>query len=55
MNVINHRTYTLEFDVWEATQKQAEIEIDQIIGSIKNSMTHCGNVKLTMISEERQG
>lgn len=54
MNVINHRTYTLEFDVWEATQKEAEIEIDKVILTIKGSMSHCGNVKLTLSSEVRQ-
>lgn len=53
MNVINHRKYTLEFDVWEATQTAAEAEIDLLILAIKNSMSHCGNVKLTVVSEVR--
>lgn len=53
MNVINHRTYTLEFDVWEATQKVTEVEIDHLIFVIKNQMGHCGNVKLTLVSEAR--
>lgn len=53
MNVIRHRTYTLEFDVWEQTQKLADAEIDKVILHIKGGMGHCGNVKLTLVSEER--
>lgn len=54
MNIIKHRTYTLEFDVWEATQKAAEVEIDALILAITKSMSHCGNVKLSIVNEERQ-
>lgn len=54
MNVIHHRVYTLECDVWEATQKQAQAEIDQVVLAIKAQLSHCGHVKLTLTSEARQ-
>lgn len=52
MNVITHKRYLLEFDVWESTQKDAEKEIDNVINTIRHEMSHCGNVKLTIISEQ---
>ncbi len=54
MNIIKRRRYLLEFDVWEATQKLAEVEIDKLILSMKTDMGHCGNVKLTILTEDRQ-
>lgn len=51
MNIITHKKYLLEMDIWEALQKPAEAEVDQIILAIRQNMTHCGNVKLTIVSE----
>jgi hypothetical protein len=53
MNVIKHRVYRMEFDVWEATQNNAEAQIDKLLLAAKD-MTHCGNIKITLVSEERE-
>ncbi len=55
MNDIYHRTYRLEFDVWDPQQKSVNDELDKIMFDLKARvlLPHAGNVKLTPISEER--
>lgn len=53
MNVVRHRVYKLEFDVWEPLDKKAQIEIDEIIRFAINHSSHLGNVRFGSVSEER--
>lgn len=53
MQVITHRIYTLELDVWEPLEEQVEKEIDSAIGAIKTYLSHAGNVKVTKTLEVR--
>lgn len=54
MNIVKHRVYKLELDIWEPLQPDAEREIDALIGFIKARLRHSGNVKITLESEARQ-
>lgn len=54
MNVIKHRIYRLELDVWEPLEKRADEEIDGLIKHINSGLHHCAHVKMTKVSEERQ-
>lgn len=55
MNIIKHRKYILEYDTWEPFQKSADADMDVLISALKTKklLPSCGNVKLTMNSEER--
>jgi hypothetical protein len=53
MNVIKHRRYVIEFDVWEPTEKQAQKEIDAAILYITQHSTHLGHLKVRLEHEER--
>ena len=52
MNVIKHRTYKLELDVWEPIQKEAEKELDKLFKEVGTTLTHCGKVRLRLESED---
>jgi len=52
MNIIKHRKYIVEFDVWEAQQITAEAEFDTVLAVLKGS-SHLGNVRVHLESEER--
>ncbi len=55
MNDIYHKTYLLEFDVWDPQKKITEGELDKIMFDLKNKvlLPHAGSVKLTPLAEER--
>jgi len=54
MNIVKHRVYKLEFDVWEPTEGKAQIEIDAILQYVIHHSSHMGNLRFRMESEERQ-
>ncbi len=53
MNIIKHRKYAIEFDVWEATEKLAQQEIDSILQFLVQNSKHLGHLKFRLESEER--
>lgn len=55
MNDIYRRSYTLEFDVWDAQKKVTLDELDKLMFDLKNKilLPHAGNVKLTPVAEVR--
>lgn len=53
MNIVRHRVYKLEFDVWEPMDKPAQAEIDAIIYFATRHSSHLGNLRITPVSEER--
>lgn len=54
MNIVKHRVYKLEFDVWEPTEKAAQQEINAITQFIAEHSSHCGRLRFRLESEERQ-
>jgi hypothetical protein len=52
MNRARHRVYLLQMDVWEPFTKVADIEVDKVVQFVKNNLSHCGNVKISLESEE---
>lgn len=53
MNIIRHRVYQIEFDVWEPHQTVVDAEMDKVIKQMKENLNHVGTLKLTLVSEER--
>lgn len=53
MNIVRHRIYQIELDVWEPLQKLAELEIDEVFRKLRGLLLHSGNVRITLVSEER--
>jgi hypothetical protein len=53
MNIIKHRKYVIEFDVWEATEKLAQTEVDEIMQYLIRHGSHLGHLKFRLESEER--
>jgi hypothetical protein len=47
-NVISHKKISIEFDTWEPFKKQAEEDLDKLVGMVKTKelLKHCGNVHL---------
>lgn len=53
MNIVRHRVYKLEFDVWEPMEKDAQKEIDAIIYFAVHQSSHLGNLRVRPESDER--
>lgn len=54
---VYHRVYRLEFDAWDPRRIAVEDQISKLIEDIhRRVILHdAGNVKLTLVSEERTG
>ena len=53
MNIIRHRKYEIEFDVWEPHQRVCDAEMDAVVKHMKEQLGHTGNLKITLVSEDR--
>lgn len=55
MNDIYHRTYILEFDVWDPQKKIVDTEFDALVFDLKNKalLPHVGNLKIRLTTETR--
>ncbi len=53
MNIIKHRKYVIEFDVWEPKEKESQAEIDSFLQFLIKNSSHLGHLKFRLESEER--
>lgn len=49
-NDIQHTVITVEFDTWQPFQREAQRELDALLGMLRSRelLAHCGNVKTTI-------